>query len=632
MSAESKRKIVLLEDEYYVTDFINNFGKDTNILPIALSPFASQELLKLRINFNKIEDYYTPIDIHKVGIENYYKVEKICSILDRHIQEVYPETKDYDLKPAFFNFYHFKIIYDAATVRLFQLFKLIEKEKPLTIYTYNPEVYPFGFSERAEYLVFDSDESLYTHLLGLDGWDAKRSLLQYNKNNGYRFNNSIKIKLKFLLQLLGLFSIAKSIKYKGLQGLTTSLSSSIILFGGAYNWESCENLFRKNGFGSYLRVSDNLEYWARKRKDYYSNYKKAFEIICDDRELKELFRYENIDFFPFLESRIRFFIQVLVPSCIQAYSESKELIRKNNVKSLLFSSFMSGTSKSFAKAAKDSKVPVFNWQHGGYGHADHPIIPYLDFVSSDIYFSFGNGLYEKYSDFERKYGFTIVPIGSSLLDNLKKEKNKPVAINLDQNKKTILYASTLFHQNLLYVSYFPVFSDNLLFIAQKSILDVLEKHSDYNVIIKTHDNLNFRETPLRTYASEKGYKTSIFIRNEYRFADLLSISDAIIIDFPAMTLLEAITTKKPVFTNTFFYNLDKEAESILKRRAYCYSSIEQLTNGLNEFLNSGEVSNHPSVDVNNRDFIKKYGTYLDDGKSAERAVEFVKKYISNSKR
>jgi hypothetical protein len=107
-----------------------------------------------------------------LGIGNYKKVEEICGIIDRGIQNACPATAKLGIRPAMFSFFHLKMIYDAATIRLFQLSKLINAEKPDALYIYDNERYPFGISEMAPYLFIDNRESVYARLLACNGWNT----------------------------------------------------------------------------------------------------------------------------------------------------------------------------------------------------------------------------------------------------------------------------------------------------------------------------------------------------------------------------------------------------------------------------------------------------------------------------
>ncbi len=163
--------LILLEHEGQVKDclgWLNQINGQKQI--IALSPFAIYELDRQSLPYKIPEDYYDPQELYQLGLGNYQKVESFCSIIDNSIYQACPVTARQGIKPAFFSLYHLKIVYDAATIRLFQLFKVINTEKPDVIFTYDSISYPFGIFQEAPYLLFDNRESIYAYLLALAGW------------------------------------------------------------------------------------------------------------------------------------------------------------------------------------------------------------------------------------------------------------------------------------------------------------------------------------------------------------------------------------------------------------------------------------------------------------------------------
>ncbi|MDQ7816751.1 MAG: hypothetical protein RDU14_06955 [Melioribacteraceae bacterium] len=117
------------------------------------------------------------------------------------------------------------------------------------------------------------------------------------------------------------------------------------------------------------------------------------------------------------------------------------------------------------------------------------------------------------------------------------------------------------------------------------------------------------------------------IRNECKksFREVMQFAEVFIIDCPTTTLLEALTTTKPLFVLTQFIELNEEAENLLKKRAVCASNVSALVEGLNHFNRSGVYK----ADVFNDKYLKAFGTHLNDGLSAERDVTEVLNKMSS---
>jgi len=85
-----------------------------------------------------------------------------------------------------------------------------------------------------------------------------------------------------------------------------------------------------------------------------------------------------------------------------------------------------------------------------------------------------------------------------------------------------------------------------------------------------------------------------------------------------------LCTQKPVFVLTQFLKLCNEAETLLRKRAICCPNVELLIKELTAYAESGLYK----ADVTNQEYLSSYGTFLNDGKSAERGVETVIEIIS----
>ena len=647
----SGKVLILLEHEEQIKScigWLNEIKGQKQV--IALSPFAMHELNKHNTPYKIIEDYYDPQELYQLGIANYQKVEEICGVIDKKIQKACPITAEIGITPALFSFYYLKIIYDAVTIRIFQLSKLIEAEKPDVIFIYNTKKYHFGVSDSGLHLLFDNRESIYAHLLALDGWNVPVVMLpaisqpedSYVQRENYQtISDRLKKKAVGWLQTHPqLFNLAMMTRKSGWHGLFSELKSYLhankhmpaLLFGGGYNWGDCREELQSEGIRIIIKMQDDLNQWMSgpfsNEVDSATLLNAWYKLQADD-EFRRFFVWANIDFFPVVEERLQFLIQHLIPACLNAYEEAEELLKKKKIRAVLSSTISACTGSSVSQAARNLDVPVILWQHGAYGYFDWIMGIYDDIIPSDALFVFGKGTVEKYRMIAKRYNTQILSIGSSSLEKLYEGDNLTKAmryVKLSPNKKVIVYATTNFYQNSLYISWPPLWSDNSFWQTQQSIIDVLGKYSECNVIVKMHPNIMHRETPVRLYAKEKGFENCLFIRNECSFTDLLSLADVIIIDFPSTVLLQSLTTKKPIFALLKHLKIDDDAQDLLKRRAYCYSDLNEFTKALDTFLSSGSISTQ--VDLKDREFLKRYGTHLADGKSGVRAANMLRNIIN----
>lgn len=235
---------------------------------------------------------------------------------------------------------------------------------------------------------------------------------------------------------------------------------------------------------------------------------------------------------------------------------------------------------------------------------------------------------KKYTRDAKRFGTRLVAIGSPSLETLYRmlqPKKAKKCVKLAPEKKVVLYPTTNFLQNNLYISFPPPYSDNNIWHTQRAILDVLAKHRDFSVVIKTHPTRMYRESPMRLYAKERNFENCQFIRDECAFADLLPIADLLVIDAPSTILLQALTTSKPIFVYTGHLHLDAQAQKMLERRAFCYRDLKNLANAICKYLSECKIDKR--VNLNDKKFLNAYGISSQEKGSGLRAAKMLKKIM-----
>lgn len=641
-----RKLVVLLEHEGHVKDCMERFEKIKGKV-IALSPFAMYELDKQNFPYKLIEDYYDPKEVHRLGIGNYQKVENLCGMIDRSIQDACPTAAESGIRPAMFSFLDVKVLYDTVTIRLFQLSKLIDAESPAGILAYTSKQIPFRNISGIDYR-----ESIYTQLLALHGWDIPVELLPHvpypeNSKVSKRIHKSRSATLKkamgwWLQHHPKLFDLVAEANKRGWRASFGRLKSyphtrkdiQVILFGQGLNWDDCREQLQSVEIDPiFNRMRDNLEYWMSDQFPEKANagaLLNAWEGLRADDKFREFFIWDHIDFFPVLEERLKFLVERLTPACLNAYGETARILKNRKVKAFLSSALDSCTSHSASQAAQNFNVPVVIWQHAISGVMDHPIVHYTDLMGADVFFSFGEGAADKYTEPAKRFGTRPVSIGSPSLEALHRMPEPDKAkrfVKLDPGKKVVLYALPVFLQNNLYVSRYLSNSDNHLWRAQRAILDVLGKHDEYTVVVKLKPSGN-RDPPVREYAKENKFKNCQFIRGECTFTDLLPIADLVVLNSPSTTLLEALITSKPIFLYTRGYRLDARAKKLLERRVFYYQDSKSMANALDKYLSEGKIDK--KVDLNDKEFLKAYGVSSQGEGSGIRAARMLKEIMSGA--
>ena|GEM_PF-2014656 len=641
-----EKALILLEHEGQVRDCLRWLGElEGRKQIIALTPFAMYELDRHGVPYTIPEDYYEAQELYDIGSRNFQKVEEFCSVIDKTIQRAHSVAMKLGITPALFSFQHLKYVYDTLTNRAFQLSKVLNAEEPNVVLIHETKRHQFETCETAPYLLFDNKESVYAHLLALDGWNTEVRMLSpvtqavdsySEKARDEGFSDRVKRRvLSWLNAHPRLLDVALTIRGNGWHGsldclrglLNKNTRFPVLLLGGAYNWNDCREEMRSQGIGPILKMLDDVQWLGKASEAKFEAAVSVWKELRNNREFRSFFIWREIDFFPLVEERLRFLVERLTPVCLAAFQEATELIRTKGIKAVISSTISTCVGQSVAQAAHKIGIPVITWQHGAYGTTHHPLINYADLMSSDVHFVFGEGVAAQYAESARKLNTRLVSVGSSMLQQIQKGASVSEYFlgGLHPGEKIVLYVTTNYYQSNNLISLFPPCSDNHLWRTQRAIADTLGKHSECSIVVKLHPNLLCREPPLRAYAEERGFRNFRFVRREHSFTELLTMAGIIVCDLPSTTLLQALTTSKPLFTYLGHQDMDEQARVLLERRAVCHRDLQSFTDALDEYVTTGNTRS--IVDLDDREFLKRFGVTSSEGSAGNRAAKTLREIL-----
>lgn len=191
-----------------------------------------------------------------------------------------------------------------------------------------------------------------------------------------------------------------------------------------------------------------------------------------------------------------------------------------------------------------------------------------------------------------------------------------------------MYVVTNYYCDQWYCGFSPSFNDTSYFRDQLAIARGLKqlcasKHAS-SITVKLPPMYDGDYEPPWTYEL-RGAPNVRFVGAEKSFQKLLLEHDAVLIDSPTTTLLEALSTDIPVFVLTAAVRWPDESLAELSRRAVCDDDPDRLVEELGGFIRTGLYP----ADRADRAFLRKYGTHFDDGRSAERGAGAVLTVIAN---
>ncbi|MCD4703665.1 MAG: hypothetical protein K8R64_05145 [Methanosarcinaceae archaeon] len=605
------------------------------------------ELERRNIKFRIMEDYYDSNELYQMELKNYDKVEELCDLVDNTIKKYSSVVVEYNVRPAAYTIRHIITIYCVLTTRIFQLSKLIDTENPDLVFVYETNICPFGPFKSAPYISFDNNESLYSRLLSQDGWNTTVKILPTIQATGDSVaDNTIHIKNNNIIQHAKeivtpwlrthpcLFDLALNIEKNGHVGLSYLIRRThgsrkripVILYGSGYNWDNSINDLLQNNIGPIYRISDNLDWINQTKTSEFGDMDAAWEDLKENQIFRSFFICEHVDYFPIVRDRFEFVVKQLTDVSIRVVQYGMELINKHKIESVIASTLATCVANSVTCAAHNCGIPVITWQHGGYGAMEkHPFINYIDLMNSDAHLAFGDGVIESYNLDAQKYGTELISVGSSSIEKILNEKSEETEHS--NNKKIVLYATDVYLQNSQYVSSPPPFSDSLLWRTQKALLQLLGKYEDLSIIVKLHPSEIANSSPIKLFVQDEGFDHIQVISREKTFSELLAFADIIILDRPFTTILQALTTRKPVFSFTGLVNYNKHAEQLLSKRAACSSELDSFLSELEEYFTDDTYH----YDVDNQEFLEMYGLPSKEGSTGEKAANEIRKVVTTFK-
>lgn len=571
---------------------------------IVLSPYAAVELRKRNITYDTIETHFDDNGLwDATGLNSYYRANQLIRLVDGAIKENVREVGSRQVNVLDCYKYQLVMLFDGIMGRIFMLKGLIDALAPEKIYvcrtktetTLNPST------------PFSQTEQLWGAVLELEGWGPEVIFIDKPEPEPVKEPFSAMKSLKGFIRrhepLLSLVYAAIDFMKRGvvLSVKNILLRKKILFLEAQYDWEYAATLFIKKKFGIVSKLECKPvepHSVAVPLPEFRDDYIRLFSIC-------------GVDFYPMVKGRIEQMLQQGIGLVIRTYGETEQYLKRHNIKAIAASVLHRGAPWIFIQAAKGLGIPVFLWPHG-YDSTDRRKLSGEELLYTDYLFLHGEGHRELYTPLFNEYDFSIVPVGTERLFKLGGRK--------PPESRYVLYATTHYYQNNLYFPHRPPSHlPNTIFAIQSVFTDYLNSLKNEDVILKLFPSDPYRVPPLTI--TNPRIKT---IRNEKKFTDLLFDAKAVIVDIVCtLALFEALTTEKPLFVLNKINPLDDGAEALLMKRAIVSRDPYELMKELDGFLKTGSYR----ADVTNREFLRHYATYLDDGRSAERAVDAVIKTI-----
>lgn len=626
---------------------------------IALTPIATAELESEKIPHTTAMDYPGHEERLEEGFRNFSRINSITDVLDEELVEIH---KIPTIHPAQYPFYYLKNLFDVLSSTVLMLNAIIDSEKPeVLIYCIptipgqksNLNAFTDNDSVFAEVLTFMKEKALIQMIsLNRDEFNwigmpsttkdesLKERLIQWIRNNEYRSSVSFAYNIGLVRKKFGnRTAIETAVRY-----LLRGSHSPVLIYEYGYDWDDMLPHMIQEGFNPVIRLTDHSvdclvedHILDLSGTDEGVLEKTIKHLLLQDDRFQRYAVFGNTDLSPLLFEKMAVIISHSVRNSIRAYRAFEYIHKKIPIKAVLLSVHTHSKSFAVVQAAHDTGAKVISWQHGGAGYTYQPLMPYIELFNSDYHFVYGEGVKSSYQNTVTRSGFRralpeIIPVGSTTFDKMKNDSSDD--LNKKQTVRSVLYITSNYYRNGYYVSQptFPIEYDIHLWKIQKTVLDLARHNPDCNFTIKLHPT-HCDCQPLKDYANLHQIANVKFIVGEKTLVELARSADIILFDLVSTGILQAMTTKKPIFVYGGAFKIGDGALRLLTRRAYYSESIDEFTSLVNNYI-SGTIPSAPkekTVNSGDLGFLNAYGTQSSDGKSAERALAVLNRILIKSR-
>lgn len=327
-----------------------------------------------------------------------------------------------------------------------------------------------------------------------------------------------------------------------------------------------------------------------------------------------------------LEPLFRTFWFNVIPEVWEGMHYSERYLRAEKPHAVCVPSVWGPLEIGFTMAAHSEKVPVIFYQHGAsMGDIENTLWDLLDCMYGDYVLTYGEGVADYVRSRQQFNGLTTVPVpvGSTRLDQVGNgiTVNDVQAIRLgihgDPTAPVIVYVPGIPSETFFRYDYIDI-RNSRLFATRLRLAEVFHNHLEVRLVYKLFGSVE--SDPAAEML--KSVCPECTIINDIPLTKLQWAADLVIHETPSTGMFECLMTDKPliVYVDRDIYRMPCGVRDLLGRRAIVTETGDELAGAVQQFLEKGDFS--PLVNPD-REFVRRFCTHEDDGKSAVRAARAI---------
>jgi len=611
-------------------------------LVLAMSSRVGERLRQAGVPYRIPEEFIAPAELTRRGMENFKWLERFCHYSDRWLAAHLERIRLHALTPTAWNYSALKNIFDPFFLRTLEVKAILESQRPEeVVYFEVPAVAALD-----DYV--DNRESLSAAVLPRVADRLKIAKLSpLPAVESAPSGEGRRVDLRGYARRFFWARWARTLqKYYGAAGFLPAALSGfrkkdcVLALNVDYDLFP---LFREASARRTFRVlfwEPGSEHAPRflcppavfpafrgKRPDrrFMEETSVDWKRLTDDKEYRSFFVIDGVDIFPAVEKQLRHFYEDILRRSVWSFFEAERVLDKFRPRAVVTECLSRPQDAAVFEAARRRQIPRVIYSHGPYGMPSTPVTDYLDYKRTDYFLAWGEG---GRKDVERYPAPNprVEVVGSGALDALKERPRLDArgraalcrSLGLEPGRRTVIHVLGPISENGYRVGVDFNDRDYFTFDVEKKIVKAFQKFPEAQFLLKLFPFQGMTD-PIVDFARHEGFRNLRFVKWT-PFVKLLDLADLVVVEVYSTPLMEALAAGKPI---VMFTGQESPLESLgdVSEAVHFAGNTDQLERLLRSFLR-GDPAAFPRK--NGEAFLRKYGTHLNDGRSAQRALEALK--------
>jgi len=328
---------------------------------------------------------------------------------------------------------------------------------------------------------------------------------------------------------------------------------------------------------------------------------------------------EGCDLRAVAQARVRFWWEALIPAQWRAYQAVRRDPQLRRVRAVAVPGLADHVERAAFAALRSIGARGCIYQHGGFvGACEAPAWDCNDLWLADQELTYGDGTTRYFSRRAERYpdGRALaVSVGSSRLDAWRRTGRRRARPSV---RPHVLLIPNLIPRNNRYFDAGTT-PDVLESELQIALVEAARDFPRCRFTFKAFPFPGQSEVPAVVLARSRGSNCRVAVRS---MRPLIERADFVVLSFASTALLEALTTDRKilVLVDPRFVLMHADALAALKRRAHVAETPADFIATYRRLLAAGDFARVSAPDDG---FLRDYGTHLDDGRSALRALNAI---------